>query len=144
MIPFFLLPHRHRDGSSRQCRAIRNDGFVRPDLSLLRRSAEESTPWRAVSIIPGLSPSCPMGGCWLPSVRSHAPCQAIGRRVEAAGECAKVLARGQGGLLDVILDRGFAQNRTVYFFMPSRSTAAAAPRWLALRSRMAITPSLKE
>ncbi len=26
-----------------------------------------------------------------------------------------VLARGQGGLLDVILDRGFAQNATIYF-----------------------------
>src|SRR5690348_1636914 len=27
----------------------------------------------------------------------------------------KVFARGQGGLLDVILDRDFARNRTVYF-----------------------------
>lgn len=27
----------------------------------------------------------------------------------------KVFARSQGGLLDVILDRGFAQNRTIYF-----------------------------
>jgi glucose/arabinose dehydrogenase len=27
----------------------------------------------------------------------------------------KVYASGQGGLLDVILDRGFAQNRTIYF-----------------------------
>ncbi|MFN3657482.1 MAG: PQQ-dependent sugar dehydrogenase [Pseudolabrys sp.] len=27
----------------------------------------------------------------------------------------KVAASGQGGLLDVILDRGFAQNRTIYF-----------------------------
>jgi glucose/arabinose dehydrogenase len=27
----------------------------------------------------------------------------------------KVFASGQGGLLDVILDRGFAQNRTIYF-----------------------------
>jgi len=27
----------------------------------------------------------------------------------------KVFASGQGGLLDIILDRGFAQNRTVYF-----------------------------
>jgi glucose/arabinose dehydrogenase len=27
----------------------------------------------------------------------------------------KVFARGQGGLLDVIVDRGFSQNRTIYF-----------------------------
>jgi glucose/arabinose dehydrogenase len=27
----------------------------------------------------------------------------------------KVYASGQGGLLDVVLDRGFAQNRTIYF-----------------------------
>src|SRR5258707_13419889 len=27
----------------------------------------------------------------------------------------KVAASGQGGLLDVVLDRGFAQNKTIYF-----------------------------
>ena len=27
----------------------------------------------------------------------------------------KVVASGQGGLLDVVLDRGFAQNKTIYF-----------------------------
>ena len=27
----------------------------------------------------------------------------------------RVYASGQGGLLDVVLDRGFAQNRTIYF-----------------------------
>ncbi|MGN6572328.1 MAG: PQQ-dependent sugar dehydrogenase [Pseudolabrys sp.] len=38
-----------------------------------------------------------------------------GKASEPLGDVPKVFARGQGGLLDVILDRGFAQNRTIYF-----------------------------
>jgi len=44
------------------------------------------------------------------------------RIVEAGGKLSaplqgvpKVVASGQGGLLDVVLDRGFAQNKTIYF-----------------------------
>jgi glucose/arabinose dehydrogenase len=33
----------------------------------------------------------------------------------ALGGVPKVFASGQGGLLDVVLDRGFAQNQTIYF-----------------------------
>ena len=38
-----------------------------------------------------------------------------GKASEPLAGVPKVFARGQGGLLDVILDRGFAQNHTVYF-----------------------------
>src|SRR3954453_1071722 len=40
----------------------------------------------------------------------------------------KVFARGQGGLLDVIVDRNFSQNRTIYFCFadPFRSGARTA------------------
>ena len=52
----------------------------------------------------------------------------------------KVFAVSQGGLLDVILDRGFVQNRTIIFRMRSHSTAAGAPRlrvpgWMTARCR---------
>src|SRR5262249_61834460 len=33
----------------------------------------------------------------------------------ALGGVPKVFASGQGGLLDVVLDRSFAQNQTIYF-----------------------------
>ena len=42
-----------------------------------------------------------------------------------------VFARSQGGLHDVALDRGFAQNRTIYFCYAEPATAAPAPRWPA-------------
>ncbi|HXD44971.1 MAG TPA: PQQ-dependent sugar dehydrogenase [Pseudolabrys sp.] len=38
-----------------------------------------------------------------------------GKTSEPLDGVPKVFARGQGGLLDVVLDRGFAQNRTIYF-----------------------------
>ena len=38
-----------------------------------------------------------------------------GKLSQPLGGVPQVLARGQGGLLDVILDRNFAQNRTIYF-----------------------------
>ena len=44
------------------------------------------------------------------------------------GNVPRVFASGQGGLLDVILDRDFAQNRTIYFLTLSHSMAAGALR----------------
>ncbi len=38
-----------------------------------------------------------------------------GKLSPALDNVPKVFAAGQGGLLDIILDRGFAQNRTIYF-----------------------------
>ena len=46
----------------------------------------------------------------------------------------KVAASGQGGLLDVVLDRNFAQNKTIYFCFAEPRAAARAPRWRARRS----------
>jgi glucose/arabinose dehydrogenase len=48
----------------------------------------------------------------------------------------KVFARGQGGLLDVAVDRGFSQNRTIYFcfaepFRSGARTALARARLIA-------------
>ena len=63
-------------------------------------------------------------GARLPARRPHAGDRAPGRLriVTRDGKLSppvagvpKVFARGQGGLLDVILDRDFAQNRTIYF-----------------------------
>ena len=50
----------------------------------------------------------------------------------------KVFARGQGGLLDVAVDRGFSQNRTIYFCYaePSGSGAVTA----LARARLAEEP----
>ena len=60
---------------------------------------------------PGESPSCPTDGCWSPSGR--AACASFGGRQVSRRppRCAKVEARGQGGLLDVVLDPRFAKNR---------------------------------
>jgi aldose sugar dehydrogenase len=46
-----------------------------------------------------------------------------------------VAFRGQGGLLDLVLDSGFAGNRTLYFCFSEPARAATAPRWRARRSQ---------
>lgn len=40
----------------------------------------------------------------------------------------KVAERGQGGLLDIALDPGFAENRTLYLTLAASGKAATAPR----------------
>jgi glucose/arabinose dehydrogenase len=72
------------------------------------------------------------------------------RVIEANGDVAPplagvpaVVARGQGGLLDVVLDSGFASNRTLYFCFSEpaasgggNSTALASAQLSADRSRL--------
>src|SRR6516162_4420086 len=49
------------------------------------------------------------------AARAHAHRRQGRRTLSRARRRAKVFASGQGGLLDVALDRGFAQNHTIYF-----------------------------
>ena len=49
------------------------------------------------------------------AARPHADRHADGKLSPPLQGVPKVLASGQGGLLDVVLDRNFAQNRTIYF-----------------------------
>src|SRR5215475_8296640 len=73
-------------------------------------------PWRRALIIPGRSPSCPAAACWSPSgPDACASWPRTGALSSALGGVLQVFASGQGGLLDVVLDRGFAQNHTIYF-----------------------------
>ena len=60
-----------------------------------------------------------------------------GKLTPPLGGVPKVFASGQGGLHDVVLDRGFAPTRRSISALPSRSAAAAARRWRARRSAMA-------
>ena len=62
----------------------------------------------------------------------------------ALGGVPKVFASGQGGLHDVVLDRGFAQNHTIYFCMPSLWTGAHAPRSPALGSSTKARPDWRQ
>ncbi len=50
----------------------------------------------------------------------------------------KVFARSQGGLLDVVVDRGFSQNRTIYFCYAEPSGSGA--RTALARARLAEEP----
>jgi len=50
----------------------------------------------------------------------------------------KVFARGQGGLLDVAVDRGFSQNRIIYFCYAEPSDSGA--RTTLARARLADEP----
>ena len=43
----------------------------------------------------------------------------------------KVFASGQGGLHDVIIDRGYGQNQTIYFCYAEPVGPVRAPRWRA-------------
>ena len=89
-----------------------------PPRKPTRRPPATSTsrPSRAGSIIPGRSPSCRTAACWSPSGRgacaSSARTASFRRRSPA---CRRSRASGQGGLLDVVLDRDYAQNQTIYF-----------------------------
>lgn len=67
--------------------------------------------------------------------------EADGRLGAPLGGVPQVVARGQGGLLDVVLDSGFASNRTIYFCYAEpgeggNSTAMARARLAADRARL--------
>ena len=53
----------------------------------------------------------------------------------------KVFARSQGGLLDVVVDRGFSQNRTIYFCYAEPSGSGA--RTALARARLAEEPYIE-
>ena len=97
-----------------------------------RRSKPSPAAW----CIPGRSPSCPTAACWSPngpaacaSSRATANCR---RRSPACRTC---LARGQGGLLDVVARPRFrAKPHDLFLLRRAVRAAAAAPRWRARSS----------
>ena len=64
---------------------------------------------------PWASPSCPTAACWSPSGLAACASSAGTARCRRRSPACRSAREKQGGLLDVVLDRDFAKNRTIYF-----------------------------
>ena len=107
------------------------------------RAQPASPPVRSVTVAQGLEN--PWALAFLPDGRylvSERPgrlrvVEADGRLNPPVAGLPSVAASGQGGLLDVVLDRGFASNRTLYFCFSEPAPAGAAGNSTALaRARL--------
>ena len=120
---------------------------ARPACSRCRCAAADAQTYKSSAgdlavetVVGGLVASL---GARLPARRPHAGDRAArphahrtpdGKLSPPLAGVPKVFASGQGGLHDVVLDRGFAQNQTIYFcFAEPARRRRRAPRWRAPR-----------